>query len=190
MAEYNLGRVGIVPMGEYNTSTTYNRLDLVTHDGNSYMAVKSGQNIPVTNTAYWQKVAMMGKSYNPKGEWISKASYKNDLAQIDVISYNGVSYYCKVTHTGSTNTPDIDTTNWGVLVVLGSAASIQVTDTGEYYDSTDVEGVLQEVGSELATHKADTMPHKFEDLKNTVTYKFGFQLSAEGNPQIIYEEVV
>lgn len=71
-----------------------------------------------------------------------------------------------------------------------AAADVNITDAGGYYDSTDVEGVLQEVGSELVTHKADTMPHKFEDLKNTVTYKFGFQLSAEGNPQIIFEEVV
>jgi hypothetical protein len=71
-----------------------------------------------------------------------------------------------------------------------AAIDVNITDTGGYYDSTDVEGVLQEVGSELVTHKADTMPHKFEDLKNTVTYKFGFQLSAEGNPQIIFEEVV
>ena len=71
-----------------------------------------------------------------------------------------------------------------------AAADVNIADTGGYYYSTDVEGVLQEVGSELVTHKADTMPHKFEDLKNTVTYKFGFQLSAEGNPQIIFEEVV
>jgi len=71
-----------------------------------------------------------------------------------------------------------------------AAIDVNITDTGGYYDSTDVEGVLQEVGSELVTHKADTMPHKFKDLKNTVTYKFGFQLSAEGNPQIIFEEVV
>jgi len=49
---------------------------------------------------------------------------------------------------------------------------------------------VQEISAELVTHKTDTMPHKFEDLKNTVTYKFGFQLSAEGNPQIIFEEVV
>ncbi len=32
-----------------------------------------------------------------------------------------------------------------------AAADVNITDTGEYYDSTDVEGVLQEVGSELAS---------------------------------------
>ena len=58
------------------------------------------------------------------------------------------------------------------------------------YGEGSVETAVQEISAELVTHKADTMPHKFEDLKNTVTYKFGFQLSAEGNPQIIFEEVV
>jgi len=57
------------------------------------------------------------------------------------------------------------------------------------YGEGSVETAVQEISAELVTHKADTMPHKFEDLKNTVTYKFGFQLSAEGNPQIIFEEV-
>lgn len=58
------------------------------------------------------------------------------------------------------------------------------------YGEGSIETAVQEISAELVTHKADTMPHKFEDLKNTVTYKFGFQLSAEGNPQIIFEEVV
>jgi hypothetical protein len=58
------------------------------------------------------------------------------------------------------------------------------------YGEGSVETAVQEISAELVTHKADTMPHKFEDLKNTVTYKFGFQLSVEGNPQIIFEEVV
>jgi len=58
------------------------------------------------------------------------------------------------------------------------------------YGEGSIETAVQEISAELITHKADTMPHKFEDLKNNVTYKFGFQLSAEGNPQIIFEEVV
>lgn len=72
--------------------------------------------------------------------------------------------------------------------VLASANSY--TDQVASDLSQSVETAVQEISAELVTHKADTMPHKFEDLKNTVTYKFGFQLSAEGNPQIIFEEVV
>ena len=57
-------------------------------------------------------------------------------------------------------------------------------------------GDLGELQEEVATHLDDyathletEMPHQFKDLKNNKTYKFGFQLSDEGNPQLIYEEV-
>jgi len=70
-----------------------------------------------------------------------------------------------------------------------AAADVNITDTGGYYDSTDVEGVLQEVGSELATHKADTMPHLIRDITNNKTYRYGYQMQ-NGITQFIYEEVV
>lgn len=71
-----------------------------------------------------------------------------------------------------------------------AAIDVNITDTGGYYDSTDVEGVLQEVGSELVTHKADTMPHQVQNLQTGKTYRYGLRVTAEGQPQIIYEEVV
>lgn len=39
-------------------------------------------------------------------------------------------------------------------------------------------------------HKAENMPHQFINHKENKTYKFGFQVSVDGKPQIIYEEVV
>ena len=70
-----------------------------------------------------------------------------------------------------------------------AAADVNITDTGGYYDSTDVEGVLQEVGSELVTHKADTMPHLVRDITNNKTYRYGYQIQ-DGVTQLIFEEVV
>lgn len=62
--------------------------------------------------------------------------------------------------------------------------------------ATDTQGAIDEVAADLTSHKEDyathletEMPHQFKDLKNNKTYKFGFQLSDEGNPQLIYEEV-
>jgi hypothetical protein len=49
---------------------------------------------------------------------------------------------------------------------------------------------IKKVEADLASHKAENMPHQFINHKENKTYKFGFQLSAEGNPQIIFEEVV
>ncbi|HKM05815.1 MAG TPA: hypothetical protein VJ869_02395 [Sphaerochaeta sp.] len=42
----------------------------------------------------------------------------------------------------------------------------------------------------LVAHKESNMPHRIVDLEHTKTYTFGLQLSAEGQPQIIMEELV
>ena len=65
---------------------------------------------------------------------------------------------------------------------------------------TDIENNKDEITNlqtDLTTHKNDyanhlsaTMPHQARDLELNKTYKFGLQLSAEGNPQIIFEEVI
>jgi hypothetical protein len=67
-------------------------------------------------------------------------------------------------------------------------------------NADDIIDLTEEVGSnkeefdelkeKVVKHKLDYMPHRFQDIKNNKIYNFGFQLSAEGNPQIIYEEVI
>lgn len=49
-----LGKVGVVPKGEYNEATRYTKLDIVKYDSQSYMALaETIGNLP-TNTEYWQ----------------------------------------------------------------------------------------------------------------------------------------
>lgn len=71
-----------------------------------------------------------------------------------------------------------------------TAAGTTIADVDEYYNATDVEGALKEAYLNLGAHKADAMPHQVQDLANGKIYKFGFRLSADGDPQIIFEEVV
>lgn len=54
-----LGPVGINPRGEYNSETEYEKLDVVTYQGSSYVAKQSvvGQ---VPTTEYWQKLVSGG----------------------------------------------------------------------------------------------------------------------------------
>lgn len=57
MAKVNLGRVGFVMQGAYDSNKTYKRLDCVTANNVTYSAkedVPAGT--PVTNTQYWQVV--------------------------------------------------------------------------------------------------------------------------------------
>lgn len=44
--------------------------------------------------------------------------------------------------------------------------------------------------SDFVNHLIDPMPHQAKDLLNEKTFRFGLQMSPDGQPQIIYEEVI
>ena len=67
MATKILGKVAITPKGEYNSATTYQDLDLITYQGNSYLALKETTGNLPTNNEYWQLIAEKGKD-GEKGE--------------------------------------------------------------------------------------------------------------------------
>lgn len=64
MAKTILGRVSIVSKGAYNSATTYEKLDVVSYQGSSYIAKQSCKGVVPTNTAYWDLIAEKGE----KGE--------------------------------------------------------------------------------------------------------------------------
>lgn len=49
------GRVAIVPQGDFDINTSYQRLDMVYYNGNSYVAKKDVSGITPQNTEYWMK---------------------------------------------------------------------------------------------------------------------------------------
>lgn len=49
------------PKGEYNPSTAYKALNIVSQNGNSYVAIQDTQGNPPTNTTYWQLLAQRGE---------------------------------------------------------------------------------------------------------------------------------
>ena len=53
----------------------------------------------------------------------------------------------------------------------------------------DVE-LLEDLQNEITDHLKSNLPHQIEDMKNNKTYQCGFRVSEDGNPQIIYEEVI
>jgi hypothetical protein len=52
------GRILIIPQGDWNPETTYEMLDLVRHNGTSWLAKKASTNEEptLTNTEYWQNM--------------------------------------------------------------------------------------------------------------------------------------
>ena len=62
----DLGKVGMVDKGNYNSGSTYEAMDVVTYNSSTYIAI---QNVPVntapTNTTYWREAfinAIIGNS--------------------------------------------------------------------------------------------------------------------------------
>jgi len=77
--------------------------------------------------------------------------------------------------------------------IVGKQLSTEDYTTEEKIQVGKIGGIEQQVATQsddIATHLASEMPHKIKDLKANKIYRYGFQLSAEVKPQIIYEEVI
>lgn len=57
MAAINIGRILPIFKGTYNSSTTYNKLDVVMYNGSSYVANSTTTNVLPTNTTNWTCIA-------------------------------------------------------------------------------------------------------------------------------------
>lgn len=56
----DLGKVMIVPKGAYSGATAYTKLDLVSYEGSSYIALQNTTGNLPTNETYWQCVSAKG----------------------------------------------------------------------------------------------------------------------------------
>ena len=150
-----LERVSIVPKGVWNSQNTYERLDIVSYNGSSYIA---RQNVPVnislSNTNYWKLIAEKGG----KGETgngissITELNVTHQSGQIDTYQINftnGNNFNFGIYNgadgadgAGSVSTVDgIDASNQNVnLLILGNNAPTENT-VGQlkqrYYDRTN-----------------------------------------------------
>ncbi len=63
MNKTNLGRVAVVPKGEWVAEGMYGRLDAVTHGGQGYLCVEDGTDEEPGTGAAWQLIAAKGKDF-------------------------------------------------------------------------------------------------------------------------------
>lgn len=69
-----LGKVSVTPKGEFSAEITYERLDIIEHEGNSYIAVSDvPAGTELTDSKYWQRIASKGDKgdigpMGPQGE--------------------------------------------------------------------------------------------------------------------------
>ena len=68
MAETKIGKVAPVPKGEYSETTQYNKLDIVSMDGGSWISKKPVRGVkPGTDPDSWMQIAQKGDT-GPKGD--------------------------------------------------------------------------------------------------------------------------
>ena len=133
-----LGKVGVVPKGEYNGATRYTKLDIVKYNGQSYMALaETIGNLP-TNTEYWQLLVekpIKGIDYytaQEQAEMVQDVitgitptlNQKADKSEIPDVSdfitkdVNNLTYYTLKTSTGSLIDLEINSSTYVVTLKL------------------------------------------------------------------------
>lgn len=55
-----LGKVGFTPKGTWTAGTTYDRLDVVTYEGSSFLSLVAGNTAETTDATKWQQIAAKG----------------------------------------------------------------------------------------------------------------------------------
>lgn len=98
-----LGIVGMVPKGEYNSASYYEKLNIVYYNGLSYIAKKSSNNVEPTNAEYWQLISapvyLSGTTENRPSANLTIGMAYFDTSLGKPIWYNGSNW---VDSTGST----------------------------------------------------------------------------------------
>ncbi|MGG2091233.1 hypothetical protein AB1283_00520 [Bacillus sp. S13(2024)] len=134
--------------GSYADTTIYSRYNMVTYNGKVYLCLLDNTlNILPTNTTNWTLFSSTGADGAPGiglsfiGSWDSTKAYVVNNA----VEYTGSIYYCIQ---NNTNVVPTDTSKWKLF--MSKPKELTLIDAGNYYDSPDVEGALQEIGRALS----------------------------------------
>ena len=113
MATYNLGQAAIVNKGAWNSSTTYNVLNTVTHNGGTFMAIASNTNkepgVASDWATYWVPTARGIKN-------VTVTALSSSQAQVTIVLSDGTSIVG-----GTYSTAAVD---------AGSITDTQITTSG------------------------------------------------------------
>lgn len=205
MATQILGKVGVVPKGEYDGLTQYKKLDIVTYNGQSYIAKQDSQGNAPTNILYWQLLAEKGvdgqDGYTPvKGvdyyTVAEQAEIENNIRQIleseipDVSNFitasvdNLINYYLKSETYNKTEVDGlIRAVKTGIFqsVSVLPVASIDTMNIIYLVPSTDPK--TQNIKEEYITIE-DSGTYKWEHIGSTAISLAGYATETWVNAQI------
>lgn len=157
----DIGRAGILPKGEWKSTTQYERLDLVYYQDASYLAIKNTKgNVPSKTSTFWQWMCSV-----PPGEnYVYKTTIAT-LSQLGIIKPDGSTI--AVDGNGTISAKTATTTNIGVNKpdnnTLGITEDGVVHITAEYTRS-----ILNAIGTKIDELRLDEPTLKLQVLSNGV----------------------
>ena len=105
MAKQILGRVSIIFKGEYNSTTNYEKLDIVSYNGSSYACLKGCVGVIPTDTTYWQLVAQKGEQGEQGIQGVRGVQGATPNIQIGTVETLNPTEQATVTQTGTLENP-------------------------------------------------------------------------------------
>jgi hypothetical protein len=140
MAQINLGRIGIVPKGEWNNIFTYNRLDLVAYAGGGYVSLVDNNNNKLpTDTAYWLQISEKGETGN--------IDNLEDWHIVDALGYTPANKSVVDAHLAESATDadgahgfKTESGNWSPVIIgnSGGTATMDTNSVGTYKRQGDL----------------------------------------------------
>ena len=90
----NLGKVSVTPRGTYTAGTSYERLDIVTYQGGSWIALQNSTNVTPAAGAYWQQLSSKGDKgdQGPIGDTVTVdgVAAQNGNIPLNAVVYDSV----------------------------------------------------------------------------------------------------
>ena len=140
MITQKLGKIAITPKGQW-VAGTYERLDMVTDAGSSYISLKDN-NVSALNTADWMLVA-------------GKGDTGNGIQSITLLSTVGLVKTYRITYTNGT------TYDYTVTDGAGGGGGI---DLSAYLTELEAQGLYQPIGAYLTGETDPTVPDWAKDI--------------------------
>ena len=140
MTRQSIGRVTPLSKGAFNSNNTYERLDIITYNGSSYMAKQQTVGNLPTNTEYWQLIAEKG---DPGTTDYEELEHKPDLTVYALKSESGYKLDLEMNSSTFVITPKLYNKN-NVLISTGASIDLpmeSVVVSGSY-DNTNKKIVL------------------------------------------------
>ena len=167
MAKTSLGKVGILPKGEYSSATQYLRLDIVSYNGSSYLCIKDCVGIDVTNKEYWLLIAQKGD----KGD-IGEKGEKGDAGK----DFSIYKTYASISamESDASNVPEgefvliasnVEDEDNAKLYVKGEESFVYLTDLS---GATGIKGEKGDKGDKPVNGVDYNTPEEKEEFKNEV----------------------